>query len=140
MFPSQANNNPHRAIAENNTNTETSRSQTTKNKDVSAATDATQKKLSKRKLATIHNTRHRKTNGNEQASSTTPATDHVPVLAMTICETQDGNGSEDSDVDSDKAKSVVDDNDTPAKQACLLKRDLSTPSSASQDSFGETSR
>jgi hypothetical protein len=96
--------------------------------------------MSKRKLAILHNTRHRKTNGNEQASSTTPATDHVPVLAMTIRETQDGNGSEDSDDDSDKAKSVVDDNETPAKQACLLKRDLSTSSSASQDSFGKTSR
>ncbi len=59
---------------------------------------------------------------------------------MTIRETQDGNGSEESDDDSDKAKNVVDDNETPAKQAGLLKRDLSTPSSASQDSYGETSR
>jgi hypothetical protein len=130
VFPSQA----------TNTNRETSSSQTTKNKDVPAATDSPQKKLSKRRLAILHNTRNRDKNGIEPATSTTPTTDHVPVLPMTIRETQDGNGSEESDDDSDKAKSVVDDNETPAKQAGLLKRDLSTPSSASQDSYGETSR
>jgi hypothetical protein len=41
--------------------------------------------------------------------------DHVTVLPMTIRETQDGNGSEESDDDSDKGKSVADDNETPAK-------------------------
>jgi hypothetical protein len=111
-----------------------------KEKDVPASTDPTEKPLSKRKQAILNNAIKKKRNGKEVATSDTTNAGHVALHPTTIKESQPGKGSDDTHDDTEKNTTDEDDNDTPTKHKGVLKRDLSTPSSASQDSFGETSR
>jgi hypothetical protein len=111
-----------------------------KDKDVPASPNPTDKPLSKRRQAIIHNTRQPSLSEKEVASNKTTNAEHVTRQPTTIKETQPDNRNEDRNDDSGNSSSGEDNNDTPAKAKGVLKRDLSTPSSASQDSFGETSR
>ena len=111
-----------------------------KDKDLPASTNPTEKPLSKRRQVILHNTRQPSLNGKEGASNETTNAEHVPRHTTTIKETQPDNRTEDRNDDSGHSSSSEEDNDTPTKGKRVLKRDLSTPSCASQDSFGETSR
>ena len=111
-----------------------------KDKDLPASTNPTEKPLSKRRQVVLHNTRQPSLNGKEGASNKTTNAEHVTRHTTTIKETQPDNRTEDRNDDSEDSSSGEEDNDTPTKGKRVLKRDLSTPSSASQDSFGETSR
>ena len=111
-----------------------------KDKDVPASNAPLEKPLSKRRLAILHNTRKPSLNGKEVATSKTTNAEHVPLQPRTIKESQPDNRTEESKDDSGKDTTDEEDNDTPPKKKGVLKRDLSTPSSASQDSFGENSR
>ena len=112
----------------------------TKDKEVPASTDPTDKPLSKRRQAVIHNTRQPSLNGKEVASNKTNNAEHVTRHPTTIKETQPENRNEYRNDDSGHGTCSEEDNDTPTKGKGVLKRDLSTPSSASQDSLGENSR
>ena len=111
-----------------------------KDKDVPASTDPMEKALSKRGLAILHNTRKPSLNGKEVASNKTTNAEHVTLHPARIKETQPDNRNEDRNDDSGHSMTGEEDNDTPTKGYRVLKRNLSTPSSASQDSFGETAR
>ena len=113
-----------------------------KDKDLPASTNPTEKPLSKRRQVILHNTRQPSLNGKEGASNKTTNAEHVTRHPTTIKETQAENRNEYCNDDSGPDTCSEEDNDTPTstKGKRVLKRDLSTPSSASQDSFGETSR
>jgi hypothetical protein len=104
------------------------------------STNHTEKPLSKRRQAIVHNTRQPSLNGKEVASNKTTNAEHVTRHPTTIKETQPDNRTEVYNYDSGHSSASEEDNDTPTKGKGVLKRDLSTPSSASQDSFGETAR
>ena len=111
-----------------------------KDKDLPASTNPTEKPLSKRRQVILHNTRQPSLNGKEGASNKTTNAEHVTRHPTTIKETQPDNRTEDRNDDYGHSSAGEEDNDTPTKGKRVLKRDLSTPSSASQDSFSETSR
>ena len=111
-----------------------------KDKDLPAYTNPTEKPLSKRRQVILHNTRQPSLNGKEGASNKTTNAGHVTRHPTTIKETQPDNRTEVYNYDSGHSSASEEDNDTPTKGNRVLKRNLSTPSSASQDSFGETAR
>ncbi len=108
--------------------------------NVPASADPPEKPLSKRRLAIIHDTRKPTVTGKEVATPKTTNAVHVAIHPTTIKESQPQNENGENNVDDGKSTTDEEDNDTPVKEKGVLKRDLSTPSSASQDSFCDTSR
>ena len=112
-----------------------------KDKDVPAFSAPQEKPISKRRLAILHNTRKKTINGKEVDTSDTTNAGHVALIPTTIKESQPNKDPEETNHETEKNTTDGEDEATPTKHKGVLKRDLSTtPSSASQDSYGETSR
>ena len=112
-----------------------------KEKDVLASTVLPEKPLSKRRQAILNNVIKKNTKGKEVATSDITDARHVAIIPTTIKESQPDKERDDKNDETDKNTTEGEDEATPTKHKGVLKRDLSTtPSSASQDSYGETSR
>ena len=112
-----------------------------KEKDVLASTVLPEKPLSKRRQAILNNVIKKNSKGKEVATSDITDARHVALIPTTIKESQPDKERDDTNDETDKNTTEGEDEATPSKHKGVLKRDLSTtPSSASQDSYGETSR
>ena len=112
-----------------------------KEKDVLASTVLPEKPLSKRRQAILNNVIKKNSKGKEVATSDITDARHVALIPTTIKESQPDKERDDTNDETDKNTTEGEDEATPTKHKGVLKRDLSTtPSSASQDSYGETSR
>jgi hypothetical protein len=112
-----------------------------KEKDVLASTALPDKPLSNRRQASVNNVITKNTKGKEVATSDITDARHVDLIRTTIKESQPEKERDDKNDETAQDTTEGEDEATPSKHKGVLKRDLSTtPSSASQDSYGETPR
>ena len=112
-----------------------------KEKDVLAKAVLLEKPLSERRQAIFNNVKKKNSKGIEVANSDMTDARNVSIIPTTIKESQPDKEREDTNNETEKNTTDGEDEATPSKHKGFLKRDLSTtPSSASQDSYSETSR